>query len=140
MATIQREKYCNAVEDLIGQIESWVADRGWVTKRYLKKSRDAEQFPYEIPSLMVQKGPAKVLLDPVAYDIPGGDGVVDVYLMPTYDDMASLHLKDGEWTIHYVFPADPSETHSVVEPQRLPLTPDVINQVLDSIANATPSF
>jgi len=60
---------------------------------------------------------------------------VDLYLMPTYDDMASLSLRKGTWMIHYGFPPAPEE------PTDLPLDEGTLNQVLDSItANAAPSF
>ena len=41
--------------------------------------------------------------------------------------------------IHYAFPPDPFETHSVIETQILPVYAETINQVLNSIAeNAVP--
>ena len=73
--------------------------------------------------------------------MPGAEGGVDLYLMPTYDDMASIYFQKGTWTIHYAFPPDPKETHSVIETEALPLSEDTINKVLDSIAtHAEPSF
>jgi hypothetical protein len=82
-----------------------------------------------------------VLLDPVAYDVPGAEGVVDLYLMPTYDDLASLFFESGKWVIHYAFPPDPLETHSVIEAEAMSLSETTMNQVLDSIADhTTPSF
>ena len=82
-----------------------------------------------------------MLLDPVAYDVPGAEAVVDLYLMPTYDDLASLYFERGGWMIHYAFPPDPIETHSVIETKALPFSEMTVNQVLDSIAeHATPSF
>ena len=82
-----------------------------------------------------------MLLDPVANDVPGAEGVVDLYLMPTYDDLASLYFEGGAWRIHYAFPVGPSEAHSVAETQALPLSEQTVNEVLDSIAaHAEPSF
>ena len=103
--------------------------------------RDVDLQVYEVPALFLQKGPTRVLLDPVAYDVPGSEAVVDLYLMPTYDDMASLYFEHGNWMIHYAFPPDPKETQSVIAVQTLPLHEETINQVLDSIADhAEPSF
>jgi len=126
---------------LVQQVRDWAEPQEWVTKPYTKKMRDAEGQLFEIPALYLQKGPIRVLLDPIAYDVPGSQGLVDLYLMPTYDDLASLYLESGEWKVHYTFPSDPFETHSTLESDALPLTEQTINQVLDSIANhATPSF
>ena len=113
----------------------------WVTKVYPKKLRDVDNQIYQVPALVLQKGPLRVLLDPVAYDVPGAEGVVDLYLMPTYDDLASLYFEDGAWRIHYAFPPEAMETHSVVEAEALPLGEENVNKVLDSIvAHAEPSF
>src|SRR5580698_3388079 len=103
--------------------------------------RDVDRQLFEVQSLFLQKGPVRVLLDPIAYDVPGSEGVVDLYLMPTYDDMASLFFENGDWVIHYAFPPDPKAAHSVIETETLALSEKTINQILDSIANhATPSF
>ena len=61
----------------------------------------------EVPALFLQKGPIMVLLDPVAYDASGAEGVIDLYLMPTNDDMASLYFEQRIWNIHDAFPPDP---------------------------------
>jgi len=126
------------VQALVDQVRAWVEPHEWITKTYPKKMRDTENRIFENPALFLQKGPIRVLLDPVAYDVPGAEGVVDLYLMPTYDDMASLYHEKGKWMIHYPFPPEPKEAHS---PQVLPFREETINQVLDSIAvHAEPSF
>jgi len=131
----QRNQFQSRVEALVEQVREWVEPHEWVTKPYPKKMRDALNQVFQVPALFLQKGPTRVLLDPVAYDVPGSEGVVDLYLMPTYDDMASLSLRKGTWMIHYGFPPAPEE------PTDLPLDEGTLNQVLDSItANAAPSF
>ena len=134
----EREQFQQRVDALVEQVRAWAESHEWVTKEYPKKLRDAEQHVYEVPSLFLQKGPTRVLLDPVAYDVPGADGVVDLYLMPTYDDMASLYLENGQWTMHYDFGA---ETPSADDTEARPLSEQSLIQVLDSIAaHAAPSF
>ncbi len=91
------------IEDLVNEVRSWVEPHEWVTKRYPKKMRDLDEQVFEVPALFLQKGPTRVLLDPVAFDVPGSEAVVDLYLMPTYDDMATLYFEHGEWVIHYAF-------------------------------------
>jgi hypothetical protein len=137
----QRERFQRQVEELVGRFESEVDQREWVTRRYPKRLRDDAGELYEVPALYLQKGPTSLLLDPIGYDVPGADGAADLYLMPTYDPTASVYFEDGQWVIHYIFPPDPMETHSVVEAQVLPLSAETINQVLDSIAeHAVPSI
>ena len=45
----------------------------------------------------------RVLLEPVTRFAPGTDGVVDLYLMPAYDDIATIYRVGGEWKLHYAF-------------------------------------
>jgi len=136
----QRQQFGRRIEELIAQFEGEVDRREWVTRRYPKKLRDDSGQVYEVPALYLQKGPTRLLLDPIGHDVPGAEGAADLYLMPTYDPMASIYFEDGRWAIHYVFPSHPMETHSVVEAEVLPLSVDTINRVLDSIAeHAVPS-
>ena len=130
----QREQFRRRVEDLVAQFERDVDPHEWVTRRYPKRMRDDARQVYEVPALYLQKGPSRLLLDPIGYDVPGAEGAADLYLMPTYDYLSSIYFEGGRWTIHHIFPPDPMETHSVVEAQALPLSVETINQVLNSIA------
>lgn len=129
----QRDHFQHRVAELVESVRAWTAPHDWVAQEYAKKLRDGENQLYSLPALLLQKGPTRVLLDPVAYDVPGTEGVVDLYLMPTYDDMATLYFTDGVWQVHYAFPSDAAGV--------LPLGEESVNQVLDSIAaHAEPSF
>jgi hypothetical protein len=102
--------------------------------------RTPDRSTFEIPALYLQRGPTQLLLDPIAYDVPGAEAVVDLYLMPTYDDTASLYCRDGRWTIHYVFPADQKAPAAIDKVEPIPLNERNLLHVLDTIAtNATPS-
>jgi hypothetical protein len=136
----QRDQFSQRVQALVEQVRQWVEPHEWVTKAYPKKMRDADNQIYMIPALFLQKGPIRALLDPVAYDVPGAEGVVDLYLMPTYDDLAILYFEDGTWRIHYAFPLELPDSRVVFETKAIPLSEETVNQVLDSIAaHAEPS-
>jgi hypothetical protein len=130
----QREEFQRRVEELVAQIEREVDQGDWLTRRYPKKLRDEARQIYEVPALRLQKGPINLLLDPIGYDVPGAEGAADLYLMPGYDPAATVYFEKGQWVIHYAFPPDPFETHSVIEPEILPLSAETINQVLNSVA------
>ncbi len=135
------EQFKSRVIRLEERIKSWAEPHEWITKTYPKKFRDDNLQPHEIPALYLQKGATRLLLDPVANDVPGSEGLVDLYLMPTYDDMASLYFQNNDWVIHYAFPADPWETHSVIEAKEIPLSEESVLKVLEAISNnAEPSF
>lgn len=135
----QRDRWRARMEELVAQVAGWVEPNDWVTKPYPKKMRDRDGLVFHVPSLFLQKGPTRLLLDPIAYDAPGTEGVVDLYLMPTYDDMASLSLVEGRWKIHYVFPDQPAVA-GIRQPEVMELSEETINRVLDEIAcHAVPS-
>lgn len=136
------EQFQRRVEELVARFEQDLAPEEWVTRRYPKRLRDEAGDVYEVQALYVQKGPSRLLLDPIGYDVPGAEGVADLYLMPTYDPTASLFYEGGEWMLHYDFPpaSGPNQPRHVTETQVLPLSVETINQVLDSIAeHAVPS-
>jgi hypothetical protein len=130
----QRDLFFARVEELVGRFEAGIDRSEWSTRRYPKKFRDEAREVREIPALFLQKGPVKLLLDPIGYDVPGAEGLADIYLMPAYDPQASVYFEDGRWLIHYAFPAKPLETRSVIETETLPVDDASINRVLSSIA------
>ena len=67
--------------------------------------RDEDSNFFTVPTLTLQKGPTRLYLDPTGYDIPGAEGVADLYLMPTAEPMASLYLVGDAWAIHSPFPS-----------------------------------
>jgi hypothetical protein len=136
----EREQFQRRVADLVAGFEMEVDRSEWVTRRYPKRLRDDAGQVYEVPALYLQKGATKLLLDPIGYDVPGAEGAADIYLMPTYDPSAGVYFEGGRWVIQYAFPAESTEAHSVVETQALPVSPETINTVLNSIAeHAVPS-
>ena len=136
-----RDEFRQQVQLLVTQVQKWLDPGEWVTKVYEKKIRDIDHVVYTVPALFLQKGPVRILLDPVAYDAPGADAVIDLYLMPTYDDLASLFLHHGEWTIHYDPVGGANGMASIGEASARPFNREAINDVLNSMAtNAVPSF
>ena len=105
---VLRDEWLNVLADLTGRVKSWAEELDWSTRQISKKMKDSRLGSYEAPALLMQKETTRVLLDPVARFVPGADGVVDLYLMPAYDDIASLYFVDGEWRLHYMFPGTPT--------------------------------
>jgi hypothetical protein len=134
-----QNRFVQLVDELVKKVKEWAEPGGWTTKPYPKRMRAPDRSVFEASALYLQRGPTRVLLDPVAYDVPGADAVVDIYLMPTYDDLANLYFRDGRWTIHYAFSDDPSRA-TLTEAEVLPFDEQSLVRVLDSIAtHATPS-
>ena len=139
MSDAQR-RFLGLVHELVRQVAVWAEPAGWATSRYAKRMCAPDRSVFEIPALYLQRGPTRLLLDPVAFDVPGAEGLVDLYLMPTYDDMASLYFREGRWAIHYAHPSDPTAPAAIDKVEPVPLDEPNLLRVLDTIAShATPS-
>ncbi len=80
----------------------------------------------------MQKETTRVILEPIVRSTPGAEGVVDLYLMPAYDDIANLYYCEGEWKLHYVFPGGVNA--STVEQTESPkLTNESFRHVLEEM-------
>jgi len=117
---------------LAATVESWVKESGWATRRIEKQMRDSQVGSYTAPALLMQDEMTKVLLEPIARTAPGADGVVDLYLMPAYDDIASLYFYDNHWRLHYMFPGTPTVA-TIREADAQPLTKESLLAVLDEM-------
>jgi hypothetical protein len=120
---------------LVRQVKEWVEKDRWRTRIIEKPIDDRELGRHKVPVLLMERDTVEVALNPVSALVPGAEGAVDLYLVPAYDDIASLYFENGQWIIHYTFPADPGETDSVIEPKVMPLSEETIIQVLNSIVS-----
>jgi hypothetical protein len=127
-----RDTWMARLCELVDRIDSWARELDWATRRIEKKMEDSQLGTYKAPALLMQKETTRVLLDPIARFVPGTEGLVDLYLMPAYDDIASLYFTDGGWRLH--FPSsgprpgatNSGETHG-------PLTQESLGHVLDEM-------
>ena len=62
---------------------------------------DREVGDYDAPALVMQEGVVRLLMEPIARSAIGAEGVVDLYRMPAYDDVAGLFFSDGRWMIDF---------------------------------------
>jgi hypothetical protein len=138
--SVQSEKFAERVHELVGIFRSAINATDWVTQEYPKKMRDEDGNLFTVPTLTLQKGPTRLYLDPTGYDIPGAEGVADLYLMPTGEPVASLYLKAGDWTIHSPFPSKAMVMAKPKEWGQANVSDESIQDVLEAIGNdAVPS-
>ena len=131
---VLRTEWLDRLSSLLELVKSWAEELDWSTRQIKKTMKDSRLGNYEAPALIMQKGATRVFLDPIARFAPGADGVVDLYLMPAYDDIASLYFVNGEWRLHYMFPGTPS-VPMIREAESSPLSKDTFAQVLDEMTN-----
>ncbi len=90
------DAFARQVEAVVSDFEASLSGRDWSMRRDPKRMRDEIGNVYTVQSLTLINGPVRLLLDPNGYDIPGADGVMDLYLLPPYDPVATLYLEDGQ--------------------------------------------
>ena len=114
---------------LVGEVERWAGEMGWSTRRVEKKLDDARIGKHQIPALLMQEDTCRVLLEPVGRSTVGAEGVAALYLMPAYDDIASLYYYANQWNLHYVFPHAKSAA-AAREAPAMPLSKETLKKVL----------
>jgi hypothetical protein len=104
---------------------------------------------YTSPMLLMQEETTtKVLLDPITraalgsghgeehYGPGGEEGVVDLYLMPGFDDIASFRHYENRWHIHYLT-AEQKASDTTRKYVSKPLTKQSLKKILEELkANA----
>lgn len=129
---VLKDQWLSRLSDLVDLVDRWAQQWGWSTRRIEKKLRDSEIDPYEAPALLMQFETARVLLEPITRSAPGAEGVVDLYLMPAYDDIATLVFQDGAWYMHYAL-SDASVATGDAERDRVPFSEEVLKGVLEKM-------
>jgi hypothetical protein len=95
--------------------------------------KDSVLGQYKAPAMLMQRETVEVILDPVGRFAPGTDGVVDLYLLPAYDDIASLYFVDGAWKLHYAFRST-TVVARIKQAESMTLDEASLNRVLNQIA------
>jgi len=131
-----RNEWLGRLTELVDRVEGWARELDWSTRRIEKKMQDSQIGHYKAPALVLQNETCRGLLDPIARSAPGAEGVVDLYLMPAYDDIASLYFCDGAWQLHYMF-AGTSSVATIRTGDSQPLSKETLRAVLEEMrANA----
>jgi hypothetical protein len=120
------------LRSLIETVEGYAKDLSWSTKRIDKPMEDSQIGKYAAPALLMQDGTTKFLLEPITRSAPGTEGVVDLYLMPGYDDIASLYHYSKRWNLHHVYSGQKGIAN-VRDAEAKPLTKANLRKVLEEM-------
>jgi hypothetical protein len=131
-ADARRKEWLERLQDLLNALQQWGQELGWETRFIEKRMTDSELGAYTAPGLLMQRETVKILAEPIARMAPGASGVVDLYLLPGYDDIASLYHTQSGWQLHYAFP-DTSAAAAIREAEALPLDQASFVQVLEAM-------
>jgi hypothetical protein len=84
----ERTVWIDRVNELVTLIHQWATELGWSTRFLGKKLDDARVGTHRVPALLMQADTVRIIVEPIGRSAPGAEGVVDLYLMPGYDDIA----------------------------------------------------
>lgn len=128
-----RDEWLTRLNGLITLVRGWAERDDWSTRLIEKSMKDSALGAYKAPAMLMQRETVKVLLDPIGRFAPGTEGVVDLYLLPGYDDIASLYFIDGGWRLNYAFRPTPV-MEGMNRAASMPLDEESLKKVLDEIA------
>jgi hypothetical protein len=94
-----RDEWVSAVDGLIRDAEEWSQRQDWASRRSPKVITDDPIGPYTVPQLLIQGTFGRLLLDPVTRFVPGATGLIDLYVIPSYDAVLIVRTDKG-WHIH----------------------------------------
>jgi hypothetical protein len=117
---------------LIEVVRTWGNEIGWATKVVDKPMDDSKIGKYRAPALLLQEEATRVLLEPITRAAPGAEGVVDLYLMPSYDDIASLYYYGKKWNVHYIG-EDEAPISNIRDTKSKPLTKATLRGLLEEM-------
>jgi hypothetical protein len=101
-----RDEWVDAVEHLVAEAEQWAQRQDWAVRREAKAIREDRLGQYVVPRLLIHATTGRLLLDPVARYVPGARGIVDFYVLPSYDAAMISRTEQG-WQLHPIKPDDP---------------------------------
>src|SRR5262245_9886124 len=90
-----RDEWVAAVEQLVRDAETWSQGQGWAVRKEPKTITEDRLGSYTVPRLLIHASSGRLLLDPVARYIPGATGLVDLYVLPSYDPVLVPRSADG---------------------------------------------
>jgi hypothetical protein len=134
MSTVQASEqvkieWLNRLNQLIGDVKAWAKELGWSTRRIEISMEDSPIGKYKAPALLLQQEAMLALLQPIALSTPQSEGVVDLYLMPRYDNIANISYFDNSWHIYSMF-SDTLDSSKAVPDER-PLNKENLKKSLE---------
>jgi len=98
-ASETRQEWIAAVGALMSQLEQWAAQANWDVATEDKEITESLLGTYTVPALKFRiPGGGIFYAEPIARDIIGADGRVDLYAWPTLHRLLLIRENDG-WSV-----------------------------------------
>ena len=93
-----RKEWLACIDKLLRQIESWVQDEGWEAAREDREITEELVGTYAAPVLKLRAPNGLLYVEPVARDVVGADGRIDVYAWPSLHRLLLIR-QEGRWSV-----------------------------------------
>lgn len=93
-----RDEWIACVKALHSDIRKWAKTKRWPVDEEEKEVAEELTGPYPIPLLKVKTTGGILYVDPVARDVLGADGRVDIYSWPSLQRLLLIR-QHGQWTL-----------------------------------------
>jgi hypothetical protein len=94
-----RDEWLQVVEALGRQVRGWAEQRGWTVTEERREINEERLGIYQAPVLQIETPHGSVFLEPIARDVGGADGRVDLYAWPTLYRVMLLRGGGPDWMI-----------------------------------------
>jgi hypothetical protein len=94
----RRREWVARVTVLADQVQQWCQAEGWTVEREEKTVRERAVGEYVVPLLRIVAPGGELNLNPIALEVIGGDGRVDLEAFPTLSRV-KLVGENGGWKI-----------------------------------------
>src|SRR6476469_1522747 len=94
----RRRDWIERVGRLVDQIEQWSKAENWPTERHQKSVTEQSLGTYSVPELVVRPPGGELIVTPIALNVAGGNGRVDLEAVPTLSRVKLIGGNSG-WEI-----------------------------------------
>jgi hypothetical protein len=86
------------VKQLVDQVRTWARDRGWPVTESERRIEESRYGVYVLPELAIRAPSGTAYLEPVARDVAGAQGRVDLLAWPSLTRM--MLVREGDrWVL-----------------------------------------
>jgi len=94
-----RDEWLQAVDTIVHPVRQWAEKQGWTVTEEQREVREERLGTYHVSVLEIDTPQGRVILEPIARDVLGAEGRVDLYAWPTLYRVMLLRRGDMSWVV-----------------------------------------
>jgi hypothetical protein len=98
-ATAFRDEWLQTVQDMIALVRGWAENRGWISEEERHEVREERLGTYDVPVLGIDTPHGRLVFEPIAREVIGAEGRIDLYAWPSLFRVMLLRKSDMSWIV-----------------------------------------